>query len=790
MVKRKIIRKPNRLLTVDSPRYYSWGGDFKTALGSNNMFNFKNTFSGANVANMLKGGVASGLGSAVGNIGGNLIGGGLESGAGSAISSIGSTIGGAVSAVNPLLGGIISAGTGLISGLTNKMFGSKLNKENIAEVENTNKAMNTLMVDSSNADSIEDQWASQNFGENFSQSDIGKDGWFSNKAKDKYKELKKQQEIARNRALTAFDNAADAANNNIDLNALANFSAYGGPINMEYTGVMSPFGNRFDDGGLIEYEIWRNSLPDNLKNTNPNEYNLEEAYKAGLIPEWNDKDKSYHLPTRNPKTGEILKKPTHPTFLIGLMEDAKLGYYPYMKDGKTYTDTWEANKKALGGDLTNGVIKVDNGGTHEENPYEGVQMGVDNQGIPNLVEEGEVIWNNYVFSNRLAPTKEMKKQYRYRGKTFAEVAKNLQKESEERPNDPISKRGLLSSMSKLQQAQEQVKSESNTNKYSKGGKLFATGGPAGINPDLYDNSDDLLINPTGSKIVGTPFATEYQGYNINSNIDDDTDTSDYTPSRQRGGLSLLRYAPAIGAGIGVMSDIFGWTNKPDYSNADLVGSSLDNLTRVSAKPIGNYLTYKPLDRNYYLNKLNSQSAATRRAIVEQSGGNRASAMAGILAADYNALNSLGDLARKAEEYNQAQRERVESFNRGTNQFNSEMALKAAIANKENDKIRLQARTTQAQLRDQSGARASAGRAANLTNLFDSLGEIGREEFSRNMIQSNPALYYSIDGNGNVTYKNGYKDLSESDKRVVREAANKDKKRRKSKGGYLTIRGGR
>ena len=131
-----------------------------------------------------------------------------------------------------------------------------------------------------------------------------------------------------------------------------------------------------------------------------------------------------------------------------------------------------------------------------------------------------------------------------------------------------------------------------------------------------------------------------------------------------------------------------------------------------------------------------------------------------------------------------------TFNRGTNQFNTEMALKAATARQRNDELRLKARTTQAQLRDQADARASAGRTANLTNLFDSLGEIGREEFSRNMIQSNPALYYSIDRNGHITYKNGYDELSEAEKKSVREAANRDKKNRRAKGGYLTIRGGK
>ena len=219
----------------------------------------------------------------------------------------------------------------------------------------------------------------------------------------------------------------------------------------------------------------------------------------------------------------------------------------------------------------------------------------------------------------------------------------------------------------------------------------------------------------------------------------------------------------------------------------MIGNMANNLTEVDYTPIGNYLTYKPLDRNYYINKLNAQSGATRRAIINQSGGNRATAMAGLLAADYNAQGRLGDLARQAEEYNLAQRERVEAFNRGTNQFNSEMGLRAAIANQANDKLRLQAKTAQAQLRDRADMRSSAGRTANLTNLFDSLGDIGREETARNMISTNNTLYYSIGRDGRIHYKNGYQDLSDIKKESVRaEAARASKRKSNSRLNYITI----
>lgn len=479
-------------------------------------------------------------------------------------------------------------------------------------------------------------------------------------------------------------------------------------------------------------------------------------------------------------------------------------YKKYYPKGKTF--------RAEGGPLfthggiwDNGLTYINEGGSHEENPFEGVQMGVAPDGTPNLVEQGEVKFNNYVFSNRLFATGGLLAAHNlpttYADHSFADIAERLSRESSERPNDPISKRGLLNSMTRLQQAQEQLRAEEQSRKYAKGGHLFAGGGSAGINPDLYDEEDDYLIVPTGSKIIGSPFAYDETGYQapvitpseppvvtVPNDTRDASSQTNRTSSRQGKGLSWLRYAPAVGAGLGVISDLVGLTNKPDYTNAGLVEGVADNLTDIEVSPIGNYLTYRPLDRNYYLNKLNAQAGATRRAIVNQSGGNRATAVAGLLAADYNALGRMGDLARQAEEYNMAQRERVEAFNRGTNQFNSKMALKAAIARQRNDELRLKARTTQAQLRDQAEARASAGRTANLTNLFDSLGEIGREEFSRNMIQSNPALYYSIDRSGRITYKNGYDELSEAEKKVVRDAANRDKKR--AKGGYLTIRGRR
>lgn len=836
MAKRKVMRRSNRPFTYN-PHYYNWGGDFKNALGGTKPFDLKGTFSGGNVAGMLKGGLASGIGSAVGNIAGGAISGGLESGAGSAISNIGGTIGGAVSAVNPVLGGIISAGTGVIGGLTNRMFGSKLNKEKIAEVEGSNKAINTVMVDSSSADSIEDQWANQDFGADFSKSDIGKDGWFSNKAKRKYKALKKQQDIARNRALTSYENAAEAADTQSDLNAMASFAAFGGPL-----GIWEGYGS-----GAIGYELAKENLGIKALNA-ANKGRLTSLPNSFESPELNtfaEGGKIHIKPSKRGTFTAAAKKhgKSVQSFASQVLAN-KENYSPAMVKKANFARN-AAKWHSFGGDLnthgadfTNGQIIVGNGGTHEENPMEGVPMGMDAEGNPNLVEQGEVIFNDYVFSNRLFADGGLLESFNlpksYDGHSFAAIAEKLGDESKERPNDPISKRGLLSSMSRLQQAQETVRQQTQEGQegvqYAHGGRMGTLFDGFGQYPNhLFTIDDDnvpegTMFDPISNRYVFTGYqdldvkpldfgpgitlsgewvkepkymaraAAKRAGYDVGSSLDDYNKNPIKVPEKKKSAASKLldatnlRYAPVVGAAIGLGQNLF---SRPDYTSANTIleaANQAGNYTPIGYTPIGNYLQYRPFDRNFYLSKLNAQADATRRAIMNTTSPSR---NATLLAADYNAQGRLGDLARQAEEYNLAQRQAIETFNRGTNQANAEMGLKAAMANQEaalkSRSSRLSGIAQAMAVRDAVDARRGASMSANLTNFFNSLGDIGREEYSRNMIMSNPALYYSIDSKGNVTYKNGYETLSEAEKKEVRDAANKAKKKKKAKGGYLTIK---
>lgn len=410
---------------------------------------------------------------------------------------------------------------------------------------------------------------------------------------------------------------------------------------------------------------------------------------------------------------------------------------------KDTLDNLERNYAAFGGplfayggqthgaDFTNGLMFINNGGTHESNPYEGIPISMDQEGNPNLVEEGEVIWNDYVFSNRLKVPKGIKTKYKLRGNkpiTFAEAVDKLSKESEERPNDPISMRGLENILMNMAMEQENIKNKKNLNK--KGNKFLWGGLPT------IQELIGLDLSPYRKNNIPQPIldiASRIDLNSIGNNIENNTtETISNLPT-------WMRYAPAVGFGALALTDALGITNKPNYSNADAVIKATRGKATydpIKFKPIGDYLAYNPFDTEYYANQLRAISGATRRNVMNTSGGNRATAMAGILASDNNTMNQLGDLYRKAAEYNLEQRQKVADFNRATNITNSEGFYRADAANQS---AALQARGLGLEglikgytMKEQAKLMSDQARAANLSGLFTNLGNIGYENANRNM----------------------------------------------------------
>ena len=939
---------------------------------------------GKKLSNEAGSGLNMAIGAGSGILGSALSGGYDSNGVGSTMRSLGN----AASAIPGPWGAALGAGLNLVGGFVDRAFGVKWNQENINKVQGNINALKGFSSNAGTWDSLQSNIETMPAQMTFDNSFIGKNGWFNHKADRRAEKMRSEQSQAFNYAQNAITNNASNIASSQAQTLARNYVANGGPIQILGNGVMSPFGARYAKGGVLKNPLSSNGM------------------------DWN----------------------------IGL-------------------------------------TSINNGGSHERNPYEGVQVGVDQQGTPNLVEEGEVIWNDYVFSNRMKVPKKLREQLKL-GKndmTYAEAVNSKKKEREERPNDPIEKRGFEAFLTRLGTSQEEQRQKAEARKarkeaqriaqeqavmqglgvqpspmydeqqgipmeqsipqnqqpiegqYAHGGKLgnwfdgwgdyinslygngfgqlanpwnqpqepddetkilrniseiddlqylnnlktrlntpgfnsrnntqavrFAldqrieqlnnqnnpiykyrdlkpglgiptwssiqtpqptnVSSPARVNrertnnwnnfennltlgkavkskaspldapvsnwlqtlyknntnygdynrlldyiygqgkaPIQYTSNPNKLIEDAGAAnnanlrnsimeaygqpVLGTDKkpvtytdanGNEATNYNIgafrqnilNNNIPTTSDsinsivdTSNLTKDKlkltgvnpvtvgdntESGGsnwLANLRYIPALGNAISVFTDLMGWTNKPDYTNANAVLEASRGVRDVRFNPIGDYLTYRPLDRMFYQNQLNAQAGATQRNIINTA-GNRGAAMAGLLASGYNAMNSQGNLARQSEEFNENQRQQVAQFNRETNRFNSQMDLEAQRANLGASEVRMNAALNAARLRDAVDARVGAARSANLTNLFDSIGDIGREEFTRNMINSNRAQYYTIDRMGGIHYKPGYYALSDWEKRYQEDMARRDSRaiqgntRRGypySYGGYLTIK---
>ena len=432
-----------------------------------------------------------------------------------------------------------------------------------------------------------------------------------------------------------------------------------------------------------------------------------------------------------------------------------------------------------GSTFNNGVNIINTGGRHEENSNGGVQQGIAPDGLPNLVEEGEVIYKDFVLSNRLKMPKQFKSKYRFGGTTYAEAAKRAQKESENRPNDLISKRGLDRNMELLAQKQEEEKVKNEPinepvvqmpvdTSFATGGHLFVAGKYAPTsgdillpngrvynpnyannkihetlipqNTNLYENNlNDLKYNlsipaPYAEWSNAMPVKKEEKSTKQDASVKEEKDPP-LVEGIYRNPAENLMYAPIVGSTGQVMLDALDVTNNPDYTNARNIEAMADKIPYISANPIGDYMGYNPVDRQNIINNINANAAANRTALKNQSNGNRATAAQHLLQSDYNTLKSLGDFGIKAEAENQNRRQAMLKHNTAINQYNSENAIRAATTNREIDKFKAQQYVQAANLRQRLNDEAEVARALNINNLFTNSGNLGKQIYSQNNIDS-------------------------------------------------------
>ena len=437
----------------------------------------------------------------------------------------------------------------------------------------------------------------------------------------------------------------------------------------------------------------------------------------------------------------------------------------------------KSNLFAEGGNLN----VFNTGGTHEQNPLGGIPLGIGSNGLPNKVEEGEVSYNNYIYSNRIAIDKRTAKMLnlpdKYVGATYAKVAEDLSSQNKERPNDVITNRMVDKELGKLREAQEMYKMKQkakqqipsipeDTNMFWEGGDLNLNGFFDYDNPYSLSNYNNLNKPSYGLRefknqelpVEMTPFNTPNYGTDILKADSIAIPETPKTPSKLQmpdDWDTYLRYAPVLGNAGGVIGDMFGM-NKPDYSGADNIIDATSKMAKMNYTPIADYMTYAPMDTNYLFTRAANNNASTQRAIRESAEGNRGAAQLALLTSDQNYNNSLAEIGRQADDYNYQKRLGTAEFNRGTNLYNKQQEIAANTFNLGIDQAYLNAVAQAEQLKAAERNQRNLNRQANINGLLDTLSGIGQEAFARNMIDSNPALAYQMGLLGNIKYKNSNK----------------------------------
>lgn len=320
------------------------------------------------------------------------------------------------------------------------------------------------------------------------------------------------------------------------------------------------------------------------------------------------------------------------------------------------------------------VTEFNAGGSHEENPYDGIPQGVAPDGLPNLVEEGEVKYDNYIFSDRLMLSKEDKKKYKFlKGKTYADAAKKIKKDLgiDERPNDLIAKTDLEEQLNLLSMLQEEKRAKKglkgeNRMMYAKGGHLFEVGGETDEMGEIEDGISDEFRDGNYIPLSITK-PTEYTRNPLLPNPKSKSKSFDWS--------SLLEATPTIASSLAglvqsfqghdrsIANKLYSYEPERSYTKAPQVTTPKVNISK-----------YK-IDEEQAARENDAMVLATMRAARESS-TNPLAVMNQINAASYAGQIASGKARAEAKKAN-FEREMVgNQFNLGIDQLQGNFDLAA------------------------------------------------------------------------------------------------------------------
>lgn len=422
--------------------------------------------------------------------------------------------------------------------------------------------------------------------------------------------------------------------------------------------------------------------------------------------------------------------------------------------------------------LLNSFSEYNNGGTHEQNPNNGIQIGYGANGKKNLVEEGETKYDDYVYSNRLSiDSKEMVDAFllpkNSNNKSFAEASKKIMEESKERPNDSIAIRGAREMLARLAKAQEEKKKvrEMYARQIQEDIKARESEAIRATIEQLYNSNPELVeemlsrINPNQGTIeevntfsqggdtvpltsipvtmpdisVALPKISSLPTIKVPS-IQEPAYIDGFNATINRDAkLGNLRYANPVFSGLQVLSDIAGLSNKDDFSEIDRMQKNAQSLLNKGLLPtpgvIGRKITPTLMDINYLSNQIQANSSATRRAILN-SGLTNAGITAGLLSNSYNTNNNLGQAYRQALEYNAAQKSQATQYNNELDYRNAQLQQSAQAQNINTYYRMAELQKTIAEARMKERLANDTARATNRAALLQNISNLGIEAYNR------------------------------------------------------------
>jgi len=373
-----------------------------------------------------------------------------------------------------------------------------------------------------------------------------------------------------------------------------------------------------------------------------------------------------------------------------------------------------------GGDLT----EFNTGDLHQNNPYQGVPQGVDQNGEQNKVEQGETKWQDYIFSDRLLLDKNMVEQHNLpksmEGKTFADASKKLSKLIKERPNDPISKNTHSDYMKHLIMANDNTRQSEESSMMANGGNLYYEGAPLKLtkphvqidDPDYYAGNMSKMQSLNALNFKSNPQQLEIDKLKNNAlsktkGLDGKTNLGFFRDAKN------LRYAPiAFDALAG--SGLLGKTPTPEKYDPTLIQQS-------------GRLNPAQIDEMQMRNATDSAFQTGIAGLSEASGGSGSALRAGLSGLNKDYMSSIGSAYSSANVANNTARMQADQFNLGmdanTSAQNAQMINQAELYNTD--------AANKAKLSDYDTRMSYLGKGA------EGLGDIGYEQ---RMAELMPKLY--------------------------------------------------